>query len=111
MKIKRYAWRFGALEADAQGELMNHSDHLAALAEAQARNCQKDHVIDRSAPIEAQLKQAEAWINQLHHSYVEIQKTCAAKDARIAELEGKLRNMEEGCGKRAAIDAARRESK
>jgi len=35
----------------------------------------KDHKIDRKAPCATQLLQAEEWIDHLHHSYVEIQKT------------------------------------
>ncbi len=49
--------------------------------------CPKDHVIDRSQVISRQLMQSEAWIDQLHHSYVEIQKTCATKDAKLEAAE------------------------
>lgn len=61
----------------------------------------KDHVIDRTAPIETQLAQAEAWIAQLQQSYLSIQQTCAKKDqalsAALAENEGLRDKIYEAC--------------
>lgn len=52
-----------------------------------------DHVIDRTQSVSAQLAQAEGWLAQMHRSYIEIQKTCTAKDAKIEELQETLKQL------------------